>query len=62
MKTLLMKESIQKLLSKHNVVEEAELREETVVLTFNSILTDKLVNLENDYTVLSLKETLLSLS
>lgn len=45
-----------------NAVEEAELKEETVVLTFNSMLTDKLVNLESDYTVLSLKETLRSLS
>ncbi len=44
-----------------NVVEDAELKEETVVLTYSPILTDKLVNLEGDYTLLSLKDTLLSL-
>ena len=45
-----------------NVVEGAELKEETIVLTYNPVLTDKLVNLESDYTLLSLKDTLLSLN
>ena len=45
-----------------NVVEDAELQEETIVLAYNPILTDKLVNLERDYSVLSLKDVLLSLS
>ena len=41
-----------------NVVEEAELAEERIVIKYNSAITDKLINLEKDYEIVDLEAAL----
>ena len=55
---LLMKDRENGKIEAHQVVTDASFKNGTLVLRYNNYLTDKIVNLQKDYTVLSLAETL----
>lgn len=55
---LLMKDKENGKIEAHQVVTDASFKNGTLTLRYNNSLTDKIVNLQKDYTVLSLAETL----
>ena len=55
---LLMKDKENGKIEAHPVVTDASFKNGTLTLRYNNSLTDKIVNLQKDYTVLSLAETL----
>ena len=55
---LLMKDRENGKIEAHQVVTDASFKNGTLILRYNNYLTDKIVNLQKDYTVLSLAETL----
>ncbi len=55
---LLMKDKETGKIEAHQVVTDASFKNGTLTLRYNNSLTDKIVNLQKDYTVLSLAETL----
>ncbi len=55
---LLMKDKENGKIEAHQVVTDASFKNGTLTLRYNNYLTDKIVNLQKDYTVLSLAETL----
>ncbi|MBR1855884.1 MAG: replication initiation protein [Oribacterium sp.] len=55
---LLMKDKKNGKIEAHQVVTDASFKNGTLTLRYNNFLTDKIVNLQKDYTVLSLAETL----
>ncbi len=55
---LLMKDKENGKIEAHQVVTDASFKNGTLTLRYNNSLTDKIVNLKKDYTVLSLSDTL----
>ncbi len=55
---LLMKDKENGKIEAHQVVTDASFKNGTLTLRYNNSLTDKIVNLQKDYTVLSLADTL----
>ncbi len=55
---LLMKDKENGKIEAHQVVTDASFKDGTLTLRYNNSLTDKIVNLQKNYTVLSLAETL----
>ena len=55
---LLMKDKENGKIEAHQVVTDASFKDGTLVLRYNNSLTDKIVNLQKNYTVLSLSDTL----
>ena len=55
---LLMKDKANGKIEAHQVVTDASFKNGTLTLRYNNSLTDKIVNLQKDYTVLSLSDTL----
>lgn len=55
---LLMKDKENGKIEAHQVVTDASFKNGTLTLRYNNSLTDKIVNLQKDYTVLSLSDTL----
>jgi plasmid replication initiation protein len=55
---LLMKDKENGKIEAHQVVTDASFKNGTLELRYNNYLTDKIVNLQKDYTVLSLAETI----
>ena len=55
---ILMKDKKNGKIEAHQVVTDASFKNGTLTLRYNNFLTDKIVNLQKDYTVLSLAETL----
>ena len=56
--SLLMKDKENGKIEVHQVVTDASFKNGTLKLRYNNYLTDKIVNLQKDYTVLSLAETI----
>ncbi len=55
---LLMKDKEKGKIEAHQVVTDASFKNGTLTLRYNNSLTDKIINLQKDYTVLSLSDTL----
>ena len=55
---LLMKDKEKGKIEAHQVVTDASFKNGTLTLRYNNSLTDKIINLQKDYTVLSLADTL----
>ena len=55
---LLIKDKERGKIEAHSVVTDASFKNGTLVLRYNNSLTDKIINLQKDYTVLSLSDTL----
>ena len=55
---LLMKDKENGKIEAHQVVTDASFKNGTLTLRYNNSLTDKIINLQKDYTVLSLSDTL----
>ena len=55
---LLMKDKENGKIEAHQVVTDASFKDGTLVLRYNNSLTDKIINLQKNYTVLSLSDTL----
>lgn len=55
---LLMKDKENGKIEAHQVVTDASFKDGTLTLRYNNSLTDKIVNLQKNYTVLSLADTL----
>ena len=56
--TLLMKDKKNGKIEAHSVVTDASFKNGTLTLRYNDYLTDKIINLQKDYTILSLADTL----
>ena len=56
--SIMMKDKENGKIEVHQVVTDAEFKNGTLKLRYNNYLTDKIVNLQKDYTVLSLAETI----
>ncbi len=56
--SIMMKDKENGRIEVHQVVTDAEFKNGTLKLRYNNSLTDKIVNLQKDYTVLSLAETI----
>ncbi len=56
--SIMMKDKENGKIEVHQVVTDAEFKNGTLKLRYNNYLTDKIINLQKDYTVLSLAETI----